>query len=158
DLDAALTRLAAEQPDKARLVQLRFFAELSTAKAAAALGVSIATAEPHCGQSPSARGRQLANGQSGQQVQRQKAVKVYRPRNMATGSPHRGQSLRHATQGRRWSDALVASPAVARPSFGGKMPSSGYTSGRASFCWRQRRRHIRPACRVWHGSLKQLQL
>ena len=45
DLDAALTRLAAEQPDKARLVQLRFFAGLPTAKAAAALGVSVATAE-----------------------------------------------------------------------------------------------------------------
>ena len=45
DLDAALTRLAAEQPDKARLVQLRFFAGLSTAEAASALGVSVATAE-----------------------------------------------------------------------------------------------------------------
>jgi RNA polymerase sigma factor (TIGR02999 family) len=45
DLDAALTRLAAEQPDKARLVQLRFFAGLSTAEAAGALGVSVATAE-----------------------------------------------------------------------------------------------------------------
>src|SRR5262245_37172824 len=45
DLDAALTRLAAEQPDKARLVQLRFFAGLSTAEAAGVLGVSVATAE-----------------------------------------------------------------------------------------------------------------
>ena len=45
DLDAALTRLAVEQPDKARLVQLRFFAGLSTAEAAGALGVSVATAE-----------------------------------------------------------------------------------------------------------------
>jgi RNA polymerase sigma factor (TIGR02999 family) len=45
DLDAALTRLAAEQPDKARLVQLRFFAGLSTAEAAGTLGVSVATAE-----------------------------------------------------------------------------------------------------------------
>jgi RNA polymerase sigma factor (TIGR02999 family) len=45
DLDAALTRLAAAQPDKARLVQLRFFAGLSTAEAAGALGVSVATAE-----------------------------------------------------------------------------------------------------------------
>src|SRR5262245_5518119 len=45
DLDAALTRLAAEQPDKARLVQLRFFAGLSIAEAADALGVSVATAE-----------------------------------------------------------------------------------------------------------------
>ena len=45
DLDAALTRLAAEQPDKAGLVQLRFFAGLATAEAAGALGVSVATAE-----------------------------------------------------------------------------------------------------------------
>ena len=45
DLDDALTRLAAEEPDKARLVQLRFFAGLSTPDAAAALGVSVATAE-----------------------------------------------------------------------------------------------------------------
>src|SRR5262245_43117659 len=45
DLDDALTRLAADQPDKARLVQLRFFAGLSTAEAAGVLGVSVATAE-----------------------------------------------------------------------------------------------------------------
>jgi RNA polymerase sigma factor (TIGR02999 family) len=45
DLDDALTRLAAEEPDKARLVQLRFFAGLSTPDAAAVLGISVATAE-----------------------------------------------------------------------------------------------------------------
>lgn len=45
DLDDALNRFAAEEPDKARLVQLRFFAGLSTAEAAAALGISVATAE-----------------------------------------------------------------------------------------------------------------
>jgi RNA polymerase sigma factor (TIGR02999 family) len=45
DLDDALTRFAAEAPDKARLVQLRFFAGLSTPDAAAALGISVATAE-----------------------------------------------------------------------------------------------------------------
>lgn len=45
DLDDALTRLAAESPEKARLVQLRFFAGLSMPEAAAALGVSLATAE-----------------------------------------------------------------------------------------------------------------
>jgi RNA polymerase sigma factor (TIGR02999 family) len=45
DLDDALTRLAAEEPDKARLVQLRFFAGLSTPDAASALGISVATAE-----------------------------------------------------------------------------------------------------------------
>jgi RNA polymerase sigma factor (TIGR02999 family) len=45
DLDGALTRFAAEEPEKARLVQLRFFAGLSTPEAAAALGISVATAE-----------------------------------------------------------------------------------------------------------------
>ena len=45
DLDDALTRFAAEEPDKARLVQLRFFAGSTTAEAAAALGISVATAE-----------------------------------------------------------------------------------------------------------------
>jgi RNA polymerase sigma factor (TIGR02999 family) len=45
DLDDALTRLAAREPAKAQLVQLRFFAGLSTPEAAAALGVSVATAE-----------------------------------------------------------------------------------------------------------------
>ena len=45
DLDEALTQFAAEEPDKARLVQLRFFAGLSTPDAAAALGISLATAE-----------------------------------------------------------------------------------------------------------------
>jgi DNA-directed RNA polymerase specialized sigma24 family protein len=41
----ALTRFAAEESAKAQLVQLRFFADLSTPEAAAALGVSVATAE-----------------------------------------------------------------------------------------------------------------
>ena len=45
DLDGALTRLAAREPAQAQLVQLRFFAGLSTPEAAAALGVSVATAE-----------------------------------------------------------------------------------------------------------------
>jgi RNA polymerase sigma factor (TIGR02999 family) len=45
DLDEALTRLAAEDPDKAKMVQLRFFGGLSTREAAATLGISLATAE-----------------------------------------------------------------------------------------------------------------
>jgi RNA polymerase sigma factor (TIGR02999 family) len=45
DLDDALTRFAAEEPDKARLVQLRFFAGLTISDAAAALGIADATAE-----------------------------------------------------------------------------------------------------------------
>jgi RNA polymerase sigma factor (TIGR02999 family) len=44
-LDEALTRFASEEPAKAELVKLRFFAGLSTPDAASALGISIATAE-----------------------------------------------------------------------------------------------------------------
>lgn len=44
DLHDALDRLAASEPRKAKLVELRFFAGLSVAEAAAALGVSPATA------------------------------------------------------------------------------------------------------------------
>jgi DNA-directed RNA polymerase specialized sigma24 family protein len=39
------TRLEAEDPRKAELVKLRFFAGLSAEQAAAALGVSLSTAE-----------------------------------------------------------------------------------------------------------------
>jgi RNA polymerase sigma factor (TIGR02999 family) len=45
DLDEALTRFAAEEPAKAELVKLRFFAGLSMAESAAARGISVATAE-----------------------------------------------------------------------------------------------------------------
>lgn len=44
-LHDALTRFASEEPAKAELVKLRFFAGLSTPEAASALGISIATAE-----------------------------------------------------------------------------------------------------------------
>jgi RNA polymerase sigma factor (TIGR02999 family) len=44
-LDDALIRFAALEPTKAELVKLRFFAGLSTAEAASALGISLATAE-----------------------------------------------------------------------------------------------------------------
>ncbi|MFO0880815.1 MAG: sigma-70 family RNA polymerase sigma factor [Gemmataceae bacterium] len=44
-IDDALTRFAAEEPEKAQLVKLRFFAGLTTPEAAAALGISLATAE-----------------------------------------------------------------------------------------------------------------
>jgi RNA polymerase sigma factor (TIGR02999 family) len=43
-VDEALTRLAAEDPEAARVVQLHFFAGLSVEEAAEALGVSRATA------------------------------------------------------------------------------------------------------------------
>ncbi len=44
-LDEALTRLEQQDPRKAQLVKLRFFAGLTTAQAAQALGVSVATAD-----------------------------------------------------------------------------------------------------------------
>jgi RNA polymerase sigma factor (TIGR02999 family) len=44
-LDAALTALAAEDPAKANLVKLRYFAGLSVEDAAACLGISRATAD-----------------------------------------------------------------------------------------------------------------
>jgi RNA polymerase sigma factor (TIGR02999 family) len=44
-LDEALARLAEEDPVKARLVELRFFAGLSVEDAAACLGISRATAD-----------------------------------------------------------------------------------------------------------------
>ena len=44
-LDEALRQLEAEDPRKAQLVKLRFFAGLTAEQAAAALGVSISTAE-----------------------------------------------------------------------------------------------------------------
>jgi RNA polymerase sigma factor (TIGR02999 family) len=46
-LDEALTRLAVEDPVKARLVDLRYFAGLSVEDAAKALGISRATADRH---------------------------------------------------------------------------------------------------------------
>jgi RNA polymerase sigma factor (TIGR02999 family) len=46
-LDEALTKLATNQPVKADLVKLRFFAGLTMPEAAAALGISLATAERH---------------------------------------------------------------------------------------------------------------
>src|SRR5262249_56115864 len=44
-LDDALGRLAAQEPAKAQLVKLRYFAGLSLAEAAACLGISEATAK-----------------------------------------------------------------------------------------------------------------
>jgi RNA polymerase sigma factor (TIGR02999 family) len=47
DLDAALDRLAAEAPQKADLVKLRFFAGLTLPQAAELLNISITTANRH---------------------------------------------------------------------------------------------------------------
>jgi DNA-directed RNA polymerase specialized sigma24 family protein len=44
-LDEALNKLAAEDPPKAELVKLRFFAALTQAQAAEALGISVNTAD-----------------------------------------------------------------------------------------------------------------
>jgi RNA polymerase sigma factor (TIGR02999 family) len=44
-IDEALTRLAQHEPARAELVKLRFFAGLTMPEAAAALGISLATAE-----------------------------------------------------------------------------------------------------------------
>jgi len=46
-VDEALERFAQEEPDKAQLVKLRFFAGLSIEEAAEALGISRATASRH---------------------------------------------------------------------------------------------------------------
>jgi RNA polymerase sigma factor (TIGR02999 family) len=46
-LDAALHRLAAHDPLKARLVELRYFAGLTGDQAAAALGISASSADRH---------------------------------------------------------------------------------------------------------------
>jgi RNA polymerase sigma factor (TIGR02999 family) len=43
-IDVALTRLAQQEPTRAELVKLRFFGGLTMAEAAAALGISLATA------------------------------------------------------------------------------------------------------------------
>jgi RNA polymerase sigma factor (TIGR02999 family) len=46
-LDEAITKLAAKEPDKAKLVQLRFFAGLTNDEASRALGISAVTAKRH---------------------------------------------------------------------------------------------------------------
>ena len=46
-LDEALDKLAQEEPAKAELVKLRFFAGLTMPEVADVLGISLATAERH---------------------------------------------------------------------------------------------------------------
>jgi RNA polymerase sigma factor (TIGR02999 family) len=46
-LDAALQKLAAQDPEKAKLVELRYFAGLTGDQAAAVLGISPSTADRH---------------------------------------------------------------------------------------------------------------
>jgi RNA polymerase sigma factor (TIGR02999 family) len=47
ELDEALTKLEQQDPNKAQLVKLRFFAGLTNKQAANALGISTATADRH---------------------------------------------------------------------------------------------------------------
>ena len=46
-LDEALDKLAVHDPEKARLVELRYFAGLTGEQAAAVLGISPTTADRH---------------------------------------------------------------------------------------------------------------
>ena len=46
-LDAALTQLEAEAPEKAQVVKLRYFAGLTLEQTAASLGISLATVKRH---------------------------------------------------------------------------------------------------------------
>jgi RNA polymerase sigma factor (TIGR02999 family) len=46
-IDEALVQLRSEHPDKAKLVELRFFGGLTMPEAAAALGISTSTADRH---------------------------------------------------------------------------------------------------------------
>jgi RNA polymerase sigma factor (TIGR02999 family) len=45
EIDAALTKLASVHPERAKLIQLRFFAGLTVQDAAKVLGISTTTAE-----------------------------------------------------------------------------------------------------------------
>lgn len=64
DLDAALTRLAAEDPDMAKLVELRYFAGLSVEETARALGVSPRTIKRNWAYARAWLGRELNEGES----------------------------------------------------------------------------------------------
>ena len=46
-LDEALTRLACDDPDKARLIHLRFFLGMTNEEAADVLGIAAVTAKRH---------------------------------------------------------------------------------------------------------------
>jgi RNA polymerase sigma factor (TIGR02999 family) len=64
-VDEALGRLAVVDPPAAKLVALRYFAGLSMAEAAAALGISLRTAERNWTYAKSWLHRELAGGNSG---------------------------------------------------------------------------------------------
>jgi RNA polymerase sigma factor (TIGR02999 family) len=64
-LDEALTRLAREDPQKATVVQLRFFAGLSHEEAARALGISAITVKRHWRYARAWLHREMRGGDSG---------------------------------------------------------------------------------------------
>jgi RNA polymerase sigma factor (TIGR02999 family) len=63
-LDEAITRLEAEDPEKAKIVQLRFFAGLSHEEAATVVGVSTVTAKRHWRYARAWLRREMCKGQS----------------------------------------------------------------------------------------------
>jgi RNA polymerase sigma factor (TIGR02999 family) len=64
-LDEALDRLAAKDPTKAELVKLRYFAGLTGAQAARALGISRATADRYWAYARAWLHRELTHGDTG---------------------------------------------------------------------------------------------
>ena len=64
DLDAALTRLATEDPEMAKLVELRYFAGLSVEETARALGLSPRTIKRNWAYARAWLGRELNEGES----------------------------------------------------------------------------------------------
>lgn len=62
DLDAALTRLAAEDPETAKLVELRYFAGLGVEETAKALGMSPRTVKRNWAYARAWLGRELNGG------------------------------------------------------------------------------------------------
>ncbi|MCH7774569.1 MAG: hypothetical protein IH784_09225 [Bacteroidetes bacterium] len=66
-IDEALTELAAKHPDKAELVKLRYFAGLTLDQAAAAIGVSSATADRHWKYARAWLARELRRGSTAEE-------------------------------------------------------------------------------------------
>ena len=62
DLDEALVQLAREDPQKAEVVKLRFFAGLSHEEAAQVLGIAAVTAKRHWRYARAWLHRQMRNG------------------------------------------------------------------------------------------------
>jgi RNA polymerase sigma factor (TIGR02999 family) len=69
DLDAALTKLAAAEPELARLVELRYFAGLTVEEAAEAMGVSSRTVKRNWAFARAWLGREMNHTASGAPTQ-----------------------------------------------------------------------------------------